>query len=167
MGKYTKLRGTLPARPLETEGGFAAAVAEKTAEYRSLDTKALVAEFLDQRRQKDAIEDSVKPFNVRIEALNRLLTERMIDEGDEKKTTAEGVTLYLSDEPQCKVDDRAKLFAWIKRNKAAYLLNVQWQTLNALVKECLITKGKKMPQGVSATMLTRVKVLNGKGNEEE
>lgn len=136
MGKYTHLRGQLPA--FELEPVFQQKVTDAKTAYQALSVADLAREFGMQRKEKDAHEEAIKVINVELEALSQLIVEDL-EAGDlQKVQIASGATVYTQVEPYSSVENKEALFAYIKKAKMQALLTLPWQTLNALNKERLI-----------------------------
>lgn len=142
----------LPALPVEPE--WRDKVNEEKLEYEDLKLDVLVRELNNFRDRKSAHEDKIDKLNVTIEALNQLVLDRM-EEQNLDSVTVHGTVFYQHIEPYASMQDRALLFAYIKKTKQVSLLTVQWQTLNALVKELLID-GKPAPPGVKVFLKTTI-----------
>jgi hypothetical protein len=111
--------------------------------------------FVELRAKKRDLEADVSYLTLRMEALSRVLLERFEDDGITSFKTPADVTLFIRDEPYASIEDRAKIFAWIKKYRHVELLGIQWQTLNALMKEYL-TDGKKIPPGVKLFLKSNI-----------
>ncbi len=133
---------------------------QKTIDYYTKDKtpktlNQLGAIFVELRSKKRDLEADVRYLNLRLEALSRVLLERLEDDGITSFKTPAEVTLFIRDEPYASIEDRGRLFAWIKKTRHVELLGIQWQTLNALMKEYL-TDGKKIPPGVKLFLKSNI-----------
>lgn len=133
---------------------------QKTIDYYTKGKKPktlsqLGAIFVELRSKKRDLEADVKYLNLRMEALSQVLLARFEDDGITSFKTPSEVTLFIRDEPYASIEDRAQIFAWIKKYKHVELLGIQWQTLNALMKEYLLA-GKKIPPGVKLFLKSNI-----------
>lgn len=167
MGKYTKLRGSLPR--FENEPSWQARVDALKAEIlcggeNSEDANAqiilgmLCAAKLEKRRLEALLSDQT----AQIEATCQILVAIFESDGVEKLTAASGVTASLKDEVYPSVEDREKFFAYIKKTRQTNLLSVHHQTMKALVNEMLLA-GKPAPPGIKATLKTTIGLHGLKG----
>lgn len=164
-GKWRKLRGKLPAF-VKQENGWSEKVDAAKEQYAALELAELGREFKLQTAKKKEHEAAVRVQNVELEAISLLLLERMEGSGAELVQLASGGTVYINDEPCATVEDRKKVMAWIKANKAAYLLAIQYQTLNALSKE-RIAAGKPPLPGVKLFIKTTARLRGLKDTDED
>lgn len=111
--------------------------------------------YVELRGKKRDLEADVKYLNLRMEALSRVLLTRLEDDGITSFKTPADVTLFIRDEPYAAIEDRSKILRWIKENDHTELLGIQWQTLNALMKEYLLA-GKKIPPGVKLFLKSNI-----------
>lgn len=154
-GRWTKLRGKL--KPIELAPQWQEQVEQHKRGYTKLDVATLAKTFAQHKRRKDSLGEKVTVENAHLEALSQLLVERLEGEEQEQVTLRGGLTVYISDEPQATVVDRALVFKWIKQQRMVQLLTVHPQTLNGLVKEYLAA-GKAVPPGIKVFLRTRARV---------
>ena len=152
MGKYTKLKETLPA--LVQEKSYQQKVDVEKAKIQDKSIGQLTALHVKHYDKKKAFEAKIKEENLQLEAIRQLIVTWMEGEGVSNYKTDE-VTIFLVDEPYTSVKDEDVLRAWIKKHKHPELIGVKWQTLNAVVKEMLIG-GKGMPDGIEVFIKTKV-----------
>ncbi len=180
MGKWTKFRKKLPR--LEPDTDYQEKVNREKARILKLadkqkptkaDAEVANAAFLGRqmaqaRRAKDRLEDKLYDENITITALDQLLVDRLEGEEQESVTLRDGVTFGLKDDIYPQVEDRGKLFAWIKLTGQAALLTVHHSTLKAVVKDRL-ENGRPAPPGTKVFIKTTVSIrgLKGKDNGDE
>lgn len=163
-GKYRHLRGKL--EPFQNPPAWQQKVMEVKAGYISLDTKDLGTEFASLKARKSTLEHEIKSINTDLEALSQLIVERLEDGDLEGIELANGIKVGIKDEPYASIDDQKKFYDWIKKTKQSKLLKINFQTLNAIVKD-LIISGKKNPPGTKVFMKTSAKVTGLKSNGDE
>jgi hypothetical protein len=169
-GKYTKLRGKLPAFVEETayqdkvndEKSLILADAENPGEAN---VNWLAALFAQCRKVKDNLEEEISECNVKLEALSQLLVNALEDQSMEKITLSSGATGFIQDTPYPIVRDKEKVMAWIKKNKMTSLLGVNYQTLKGVTNERLVA-GQPPPDGVEVFLKTQFRLRNGSSSEE-
>lgn len=154
-GKYRHLRGKLPA--FENPPAWQEKIGQAKLNYVKLDTTELGIEFASFKVQKNTAESNIKEMNTQMEALSQLIVERL-ETGDlEAIELANGIKVGIKDEPYTSIDDQKKFYTWIKKTKQQGLLKINFQTLNAMTKELIIT-GKKVPPGTKTFIKTSAKV---------
>lgn len=164
-GKYSKLRGKLPAFVEEStyqdkindEKQLILAGAE-SAEGANVNRLAIL--FSDAKKIKDQCEEQIAGLNVRIEALSQLLCDALEDQSLEKVTLSSGATGYIQDTPYPVVKDKEAVMAWIKKNKMQSLLGVNYQTLKGITNERLV-EGKPLIPGTEVYLKTQFRLRNG------
>ena len=162
-GKYRHLRGKLPK--FENPPAWQEKVGQAKLDYLKMDTTELGREFANFKNRKNDAEARIKEMNTQIEALSQLIVERL-EAGDlEAIELANGIKVGIKDEPYTSIEDQKKFYAWIKKTKQTGLLKINFQTLNAMTKELIIT-GKKVPPGTKTYMKTSAKVTGIKNGEE-
>lgn len=167
--KYASLKTKLPA--FEEESSYQQKIDEEKklilayAENAEDVNVAFLAARLEQAKQnKDEIEERLYGVNVQIEALSQLLITAMDNQSLEKVSLSSGATVYLNYAPYPSVEDREKLFAWIKKQRMVKLLTVNHQTLKGLVNE-LLANGKSVPPGVNVFLKTSARLLRGRNGD--
>ena len=173
MGKYTKLRGVVPA--FVEESSYQEKVnAEKqeilgvTEGGEGANVNRLAAFFASNKAAKDALEEQVSVINVRLEALSQLLCESLEEQSMEKVTLSSGATGYIQDTPYPSVKDRVALYEWGEKEfgKKAWreMLTMNYNTLKAITSERLVG-GKPAPAGVEVFLKTQFRLRGGNGDE--
>jgi len=163
-GKYRHRRGKLPK--FENPPAWQEKIGEAKGSYFGLSTTELGREFASFKIQKNTAEAGIKEMNTQMEALSQLIVERLEDGDLEAIELANGIKVGIKDEPYTSIEDQKKFYAWIKKTKQTGLLKINFQTLNAMTKEMIIT-GKKNPPGTKVFMKTSAKVTGIKNSEEE
>jgi hypothetical protein len=169
-GKYTKLRGKLPAfveevkyqERINDEKQLILADAENPGEAN---VNRLAALFGVCREAKEQLENEISEYNVRLEALSQMLCEALENQGFDKVTLSSGATGYLQDTPYPVVRDKEKVLAWIKKHKMQSLLGVNYQTLKGVTNERLVA-GQAPPDGVEVYLKTQFRLRNGNNQED-
>lgn len=178
-GKYTNLRGTLPA--FEEAPEYQTRIdAEKKRILGGADDSAganvprIAALFIETRKEVKEIEecpgrdcaerlDQIDDvwclfcLNVRKTALSQILADELRGGEEEQVKLSSGATVYLKDSPMPKVDDKDKLMTWIDEHDMAALLSLNHMTLKGLCTERL-QAGEEVPAGVSVQMKTEAMV---------
>lgn len=165
-GQYAKYRGKLPV--FEPESSYQSKIDSTRNLFTSLDsTQALAKQLVKEKELKDKYEDKVKTQNLRIEALSAMLVSRFEDEAIEKVELRGGISVYLNDGIYPSIENKDKLFSWIKTTKQIELLSVHYQTLKGLCGD-MLKEGKPAPPGVSIFLKTQARVRRpGNGDNEE
>lgn len=172
-GRWSKLRHKLPA--FEPEPGWQEQVDAAKKKLMSgarnpeaASTARLGRVFATTKRRKQTLEHKIKRLNVELEALSQVLVEALEDQELTKVELRGGVTLYISDEPYVTVENKQKMFRWIKANRAIYLLSIHHGALNAFVKDRLAA-GMGAPAGAKVYMKTSIRAhgLRGNGVKDE
>lgn len=170
MGKYSKLRGKLPA--FEEDASYQARVNDAkqyllaAENLEAANVNKLAALFAARKAMKDAHEETISELNVEIEALSQLLVEALEDQNIQKVELASGAVYFLQDTPYPSVKDRDALLDWVKKQKMNSLLTIHYQTLKALTSERLVA-GQAPPPGVEVYLKTQARIRNAKNEAEE
>jgi hypothetical protein len=171
MGKYSSLRGRLPA--FAEEESYQQKVEQEKIRLlggapngESANVNRLASFLGIEKAAKDKLEEEISEHNLRIEALSQLLVSAMEDQSVQKIELSSGALVYLQDTPYPVVKDREALMVWIKKQRMVNLLTVHYQTLKGLVNEMLVS-GKPCPPGVEVFLKTQARLRNGdRGNDE-
>lgn len=116
--------------------------------------------------EKKRLEDALSVTQVEIDAAQVLFVDKLEQMGVSKFTTAVsldeqtgessgGDTFYVQPEPYASVRDRDANREWAVANGLESLLQIPWQTLNAMTKERL-EAGEELPPGVEVFIKTKV-----------
>ncbi len=170
-GKYTTLRGKLPA--FEEEPAYAAKIEERkrlvvdfTENPEAANVNWLAVRFAAARAEKQRLEDQIYDRNIEIEALSQLLVEALEVQSLEKVELSSGALVFIQDTPYPVVKDKAALLAWIKKQRMNDLLGVNYQTLKGLTNERLVA-GQPPPPGVECFLKTQARLRGARNGGEE
>jgi hypothetical protein len=170
MSKYTALRSRLPA--FEQPQAWLDKVNEwkqqfiGTTDGRHANPAFLARAYADVDAKKKELEERIAQYNIELEALSQLGVEALEENGLQKIDLASGGYVSISDKPYTSVENRAAIFAWIKKNKLQDLLSVNYQTLSGMNNERLVA-GKPLIPGTKCFMKTRLIVRGvGKNGDE-
>lgn len=169
--KYASLKKKLPAFAEESAYQEKIDAAKReilgaTENPEDANSSALAARLERIKARKDDLEAQLYDVNVEAEALSQLIVAAMESDGVEKFTLQSGATVYVNYAPYPCVEDREKLFAWIKAQKMQKLLSVQYQTLRGMVNDMLVA-GKPVMPGVNVFLKTSARLLRGRNGSEE
>jgi hypothetical protein len=167
MGKYTHLRHKLPAFEQSAEASGLSAWFAKVNEWkqeflgatRGEDANAglLAREYAERDTRKKELEAEISQLNIELKALSDLGVESLESDGMQKIDLAAGGYVSISDKPRTSTEDKAKVLAWIKKNKMQDLLTLSYQTLSAMNNERLLA-GKAVIPGTKIFMDTKLTV---------
>lgn len=114
------------------------------------DHAAIVAMFEAAYDEKDRLEEATSANNLEIAALEQMLRVSMETQGVQDGFKSERFTYFPQPSPYPKVDDKAKLLAWVKESGQEELLSLNYQTLRGIVAEALGPNGSRViPDGVT------------------
>ncbi len=168
MGKYTAFRSKLPAfeQPKEWADKVNAWKMEfiGTVNGQHANAAFLARAYADIDLKKKELEERIAQYNIELEAISQLGVEALEENGLQKIDLAAGGYVSIKDTPYTSVEDRAAIFAWIKKNKLTDLLSVNYQTLNGMNNERLVS-GKPTIPGTKVFIKTKLTVrgVNGDG----
>ena len=111
----------------------------------------------DLKFQKEELEAELSNIELQYEACQRLLSERLENDGTSSFRLDTGELFYIEDVPYAQIKDKTQSNIWFIENGMDELRSVNWQTLNAIVKERL-KNGDSLPEGVDVYMKTTVKM---------
>lgn len=97
----------------------------------------------------DTIRERMKTFEYLLEAYKQIVIENFEHQGLSSMGFADGGKIRIDEEPYTVVEDQEKLRVWLRENNLERLLSIQWNALNAHVKECLLNEEPE-PDGVAA-----------------
>lgn len=177
MGKYTHFRHKLPAFEQSADASGLSAWFAKVDDYKQAflgTTEAehanaafLAREYAERDKRKKELEAEISQLNIELEALSQMGVESMESDGLQKIDLAAGGYVRIDDRPYTSTEDRAKILAWIKKNKMQDLLTMNYQTLSAMNNERLVA-GKALIPGTKIFMKTKLTVRGvGKNGDEE
>lgn len=159
MGKYNNVVKNLPVLDNNTPDRRAkleelkAETFDKTPAEHSSTLVAL-------KQSKARIEKELSNLQLSIDACAELLSETFEVAGITNMKLDSGHIVFLERVPHAQVEDRAANLLWAEANGFRSLLQLHFQTLNALTKEALLA-GEPEPDGVVAHIRTTVKVRKG------
>lgn len=164
-GKYAKYRDQLPAKrkTFSEEPTYLEKVEKEKAAMMGLDLMDVARKLRSLEVEKDAFEASAKALNPEIDACSQILCDLMRERGMETVELEGGEKCRIADDPYCSIEDRDKLFAWLRRKKMQAIFTVNWQTMNSFVKN-LLTEGRPQPPGVKLYIKTYAQVRGGNSN---
>lgn len=117
--------------------------------YRGLSMEVLSESLSQWNSKKKEIEDTLKAANLQIAAIERVILERMEEQGL-ASVEAAGYRLTVSAEPYFAKRDGAKLREWAQQTNQEDLLTINSQTLTSLAKTHFLEHGEP-PPGVELT----------------
>lgn len=156
--KWAHLRGKYPAKP--AEASFEERVAARTAGYVDYSIPSLADEFVDLKQWKSGVEEQVEELNVVLEALQRVLLEKLEAQGLSSAETSSGQKLNTKVEVYPHVVDGEAFSGYLKANPDLdYIRKPHPASLAAYVRG-LLEEGKdsEVPPGVSVYLKTTVGV---------
>lgn len=158
MGKWDEAVKTLPK--IGEEANYQFRVDQAKAEIADRDPSSLAATFVDLRLRKDAIEDGLSAVNLRIKAVEQLLTDAYEAAGITATKLLDGSSVSKQLEPVAQVTDDVAFWQWCQDNDLGKLMKLPYQTANSLVKDRL-TRGEPTPPGVAAYVRTKIVLRKG------
>lgn len=120
----------------------------------------LARRYDSKRTEKEDIEEDLKGVQLELTAIEQLLVDRYEVEGVASIHLTEGVAIGVQLEPYASVVDRRACRLWAIEHGYEDMLQMPWQSLNAITKERLIA-GDPEPDGVKAH--TRPKLVRRQG----
>jgi|HubBroStandDraft_3_1064219.scaffolds.fasta_scaffold116584_1 hypothetical protein len=164
MGKYTQLKGKLPA--FEQPPAWQQKVEASKASYIGLDVAGLARELKLFKLQKDNAEQNISEFNIEIEAVSQILLSELSAQQLQSFKLETGETISIRDEPYVSIEDKAACRKWQVREKLTPLMSAPWQTINALIKERLI-EGRPIPKWAKVFLKSTVRLTGARELEKE
>ena len=122
-------------------------------EVRTLDDFA--AMYAAVRVAHDRMHDIMKSFDYTLAAYKQIAMDALESKGLSSVRFADGASVSTHDEPYAVVTDKEALMAWIRANDLEGMLSINWQTLNAHVKEALLNDEPE-PDGVTTYVNTKL-----------
>lgn len=120
----------------------------------------LVAEYIQERKEKDQIEADLYRQNLRIEALSQLIIDQYEAEGISTLKLADNSSVRTQPEPYTAVKDREVFRKWCIEAGYANQMALPWQTTNAIAKDRLL-KGLPEPEGCQVFVKTKLVMTAG------
>lgn len=117
--------------------------------------EAIIEEF-----GRDGLDEIVKEVNLRIEAIQQLMTDQFEVEDLSGVRMADGGLVSQIKEPYPKVEDKSKFLKWCIDNGLSNQLSLHVKTMESIVKQRLLD-GEPEPDGVRAYFKTRYMLRKG------
>ena len=172
MGKYSNLKSELTG--FSNDPSYQERIDNEKEKVRSeieeTDRPLTITNFgmtlVEAKLEKKRLEELVKEQNLRIEALNQLLVDRLEAEDYGTFKLNNGVSFSIKDDVYCGVTDKVSFHNWIRENDLEDLFSVHYQTMASMTKERLI-KGEEVPPGITPYFKQSITVRGIKGLGEE
>lgn len=157
---WAGFKGTLPQWEPEDKEWL-----DKVNEFgQTIATKSMIdlaTEYRDLRKEKEDKEEEIKTLNIKLEAYNNQLLDRLENSDQENIKLKSGELFYIEDTPYTTVVDPDENIKWFEENAPEMVKeNVNWSSQNALVKERL-KNGQPLPSGAKVFMKSTVKMRKG------
>jgi hypothetical protein len=107
------------------------------------DLKSSLMKLKKLKAAKSVLKKKMDLLNANIEPLIKDLFETMVAM-DIKNININGDTFYTKLTPYFSVTDKQKAIKWVKKNHPE-IMSYTYGTLNSLLKDCYVIKGKKLP----------------------
>jgi len=163
-GKYDKLPIDQGYREKQDE--YLNTLLEEGLTPAQLDDFGVAKLYNAAKLAKAAAETVVKFYELRKDALARLMADRFEEDGKTSTSFTNGGSMRITPDVYPTVSDPNKLLVWIKANNLESVLTLNYQTLASMVKQRL-TEGKSLPDGVDVFLKDKL-TLTGfpKGSDE-
>lgn len=173
MGKYTKLRGKVPAfETTVTEPGLKAWYAKVdawkleflgTENGENANSIKLAKEFADREKKKDELEAEIKNLNIEIEGVSQLGVDALQNEGIEKVNLTGGGYIRIDDKLYPQITDKAGAINWLLENKMQEIAEISFSGLDAKQFKALIAWAAKqnIEAGISVGANTLKALVGG------
>jgi hypothetical protein len=155
MGKYSHLRGKLPAPP--SEPGHAARVKSDYNAFCGYTTEALCAWLVEYRSQLESLEEDAKKRKARIEAIERILVLRTETCTNVAPVRTEQGLFSVKDTPEVVIENPKAFNAWVRDNQLLDEIPCVPVTKAAEWAKERLLDGKPLPEGVSVYMRSTIK----------
>ena len=169
MGKYTKLKGSLPTGfRADEDSGFRSRVNEIKTKWRKTspdDLASLRAFYRLSRKDKEEEEIVFSEKKAVLRAAEELLIEAMDAQNLASVKDSDGTLFYTEYTPSVRTADSAAAEAWIRENKFEFLLSPQPARLASFLKERLL-EGKEVPDCFDVSSFTVLKMKLSKGAQD-
>ena len=176
MGKWSGLKGAVPAAPVDSDFQARVNAAKSETRYRTPNGEFTQAELLERnivltdveveefafdqlspqdlavrfcklRDEKDRLEAEEKKINLQLEAIQQLMIPKMEQSGMDLFRLTSGDSLSIKDEPYVSIADKSQFIGWIRSSGQEDLLTVHYMTMSAMTKERL-QNGQDIPPGL-------------------
>lgn len=153
MGKWSEFKGKLDQAPVESS--WQGKVDATKPEYQELNVGQLGEKYNEFRIAKERLQEELGEVNTHLEALSQLVIDELERLGLSSVKLADGSSINMKDEPYSRVKDQHVFLSWIREQGLDSLLTVNYQTMNAMVKDRLIT-GDEPPPGIDVFIKTSI-----------
>jgi len=123
--------------------------AEIAKQFQGLKTTELVNRYIDERRQKETIEESLKPINERLNVLISMLAERFDEEELKSLKLDSGELITVSQRSSFRITDHDLFVQWLKDTNMDAELTVSAARVTTIAAEYL-KEEKRLPPGIEA-----------------
>lgn len=136
MGKWTKLEGQFPDKPVKAESPERQlAITAGLSSWGKVSLSDTAARLLELKAAKDQIAKAEKDVNLAIEVIEKSFNYKL-KELDIDSVVMLGYKFTAKPEPYASVTNKAEFLAWAHEHMKDNL-DIHWQTLNATVKAIL------------------------------
>jgi hypothetical protein len=168
VGKWDKIIARLGLLRLGEEPKYQEKVDALKTKMRDdlgadLNATYLANMYLEARNEKDDVKEQLSEVDLKITALEQLITERFEVEDVSNIRLASGALVNVQNEPYASVEDRDLNRQWAIDSGLERSLQLPWATLNSHVKE-LLPMGEPIPPGVKLWVRTTVRLTRGGGD---
>lgn len=158
--KWEAFKGKFPKYEDNLNFSFNEAVADVKNRLVEFNNSELGSKLEELSDEKKILEEKIKDLNIDIEAMQQILAERFEANEMQSMTLKSGTTFFMNEEPYSKVVDAKALNDWLVENGMDEMRSIQWNKLNALVKDYLIA-GQPVPPGVDLFMKSGIRMRRG------
>lgn len=164
MGKYSHLKGKL-TQYVNDDASWVERVDARRKELLEDQptSETLCGLLMDAKTEKAKLEETKTSLSCSIEAIEKILVERMEDQGLKQIKTSRG-TFSIKDEPIVQFADKAAFHAWIRDTGQEDLFSVNPRTAEGIVKN-MVLEGKEPPPGSKIYMDIGIATLKSKEHE--
>jgi hypothetical protein len=160
-GKYDK--PPVDAGYREKQDLFLDTPLESGLSPRQLDDFGVACLYNEAKLAKAAAESVAKVYELKKDALARLMADRFEEDGKTSTGFVNGGSMRITPDVYPVVKDQGALLAWVKETGQEALLTLNFQTMASIVKQRLL-EGKSLPSGVDVFLRDRL-TLSGFGKE--
>lgn len=149
--KWEELKKKYPM--IQLSGEHADKVNAIRAAYRSMSQIELTALFRKKEEAESALEEQLGPIQAELEALEWEIIGRMEEADITQIKYEDGLTFYLSDNPQFKVFDVDAFYQWIQDSdlEGEFPRTVNSQTIASRCRERINDRDSQLPAGVEVS----------------
>ena len=165
MGKYSHLKGKLTQFVNDDASWTERVDARRKKILEDQPTSDVLCGLLmDAKAEKSRLEEQKTSLSCDVEALEKILVERLEDQGLTQIKTSRG-TFSIKDEPIVQFVDKGELNKWIRATGQEDLLSVNPKTAEGIVKN-MVLEGKEPPPGSKIYMDVGIGTLKAKESAE-